>query len=245
MGRQFCGSPGLTAWLWNQKTRQELRFEVNKTLGNSLAYFMLDLGSAKSQKDCNGCGNIPTKLRGNQGLTRTYRSFRSSEIYRLIPRVRTGPEVAAFHCRHRADHRQFLGLPGVSRYPPLSTVFRERQSRRDGRSLGFKLGRFQRRNLAHRATGLRMVKTVMDAHERRQQREKSGIEKHSQTRSATISCAQEPSTRRLLKNSVAGCSKSSQRRGARKIDERRRTWRVRCSEAIERNEAYESFSAAC
>ena len=28
---------------------------------------------------------------------------------------------------------------------------------------------------------------------------------------------------RLLKNSVAGCSKRSQRRGARKIDERRRT----------------------
>jgi hypothetical protein len=30
-----------------------------------------------------------------------------------------------------------------------------------------------------------------------------------------------------------------------KIDERRRTYRVRWSEAIERNEAYESFSAAC
>jgi hypothetical protein len=26
-----------------------------------------------------------------------------------------------------------------------------------------------------------------------------------------------------------------------KFDERRRTWAVRCSEAIERNEAYESF----
>jgi hypothetical protein len=36
-----------------------------------------------------------------------------------------------------------------------------------------------------------------------------------------------------------------QRRGARKIDERRRTWLVRCSEAIERNEAYGTFSAAC
>jgi hypothetical protein len=44
---------------------------------------------------------------------------------------------------------------------------------------------------------------------------------------------------------LAGCSKRSQMRGARKIDERRRTWPVRCSEAIERNEAYESFSAAC
>ena len=43
----------------------------------------------------------------------------------------------------------------------------------------------------------------------------------------------------------AGCSKSSQRRGARKIDERRRTRTVRWSEAIERNEAYEAFSAAC
>jgi hypothetical protein len=35
------------------------------------------------------------------------------------------------------------------------------------------------------------------------------------------------------------------RRRARKIDERRRTSAVRWSEAIERNEAYEPFSAAC
>jgi hypothetical protein len=34
----------------------------------------------------------------------------------------------------------------------------------------------------------------------------------------------------------AGCSKGSQRRGARKIDGRRRTMPVRRSEAIERNE---------
>ena len=43
----------------------------------------------------------------------------------------------------------------------------------------------------------------------------------------------------------AGCSKRSQRRGARNIDERKRTLVLRCSEAIERNEAYEAFSAAC
>jgi hypothetical protein len=49
----------------------------------------------------------------------------------------------------------------------------------------------------------------------------------------------------MLENCVAGCSKRSQRRGAQKIDERRRTYAVRCSEAIERNEAYEAFSAAC
>jgi len=35
--------------------------------------------------------------------------------------------------------------------------------------------------------------------------------------------------------------KRSQRRGARRIDERKRTASVRCSEANERNEAYESF----
>ena len=156
---------------------------------------MLDLGSTKTQKDCNGCGKIPTKLRGNQGFTRTYRGFRSSEIYRPIPHTRPGSEVAAFHCRHRADRRQFFSLPGVSRYPPFPAVFRERQSRRDGRSLGFKLGRFQRWNLAHRAAGLRMVKRVMDAYGRRQQREKSGIEKYARTSSANISRAQEPSTR--------------------------------------------------
>jgi hypothetical protein len=49
----------------------------------------------------------------------------------------------------------------------------------------------------------------------------------------------------FLDGTPAGCSKRSQRRGARKIDERRRTLPVRWSEAIERNEAYESFSAAC
>jgi hypothetical protein len=44
-----------------------------------------------------------------------------------------------------------------------------------------------------------------------------------------------------------GCRllKKTQRRGARKIDEWRRTCLVRWSEAIERNEAYEVFSAAC
>src|SRR5215510_348415 len=46
------------------------------------------------------------------------------------------------------------------------------------------------------------------------------------------------------KTLFAGCSKRSQRRGARQIDERRRNSPVRCSEAIQRNEAYESFSAA-
>jgi hypothetical protein len=51
--------------------------------------------------------------------------------------------------------------------------------------------------------------------------------------------------RLLLKSGFAGCSKRSQRRGARRIDERRRTMPVRWSEAIERNEAYEAFSAAC
>jgi len=150
---------------------------------------MLNLGSAETQKDFNRCGKIPTKLRGKHGSTRTYRGFRSAKIYRLISHVRTGSKVAAFHCGHRADRHQFLGLPGVSRYPPLPAVFRERQSRRDGRCLGFELGRFQRRNLAHRAAGLRMVERIMDAHGQRQQREKSGIEKHSQTRSAYTSRA--------------------------------------------------------
>ena len=42
-----------------------------------------------------------------------------------------------------------------------------------------------------------------------------------------------------------GCSKGSQRLGARKIDERRRTSPVRFDETIERAEAYESFSAPC
>src|SRR6185436_687420 len=45
--------------------------------------------------------------------------------------------------------------------------------------------------------------------------------------------------------SHSGRSKRSQRRGARSIEERRRTRVVRRSEAMERNEAYESFSAAC
>jgi hypothetical protein len=39
--------------------------------------------------------------------------------------------------------------------------------------------------------------------------------------------------------------KKPQRQGARKIDERRRTYELRRSEAIERNAAYEFFSAAC
>ena len=52
-------------------------------------------------------------------------------------------------------------------------------------------------------------------------------------------------TSRLLKNAIYRLLKKIQRRGARKIDERRRTYPVRCSEAIERNEVYEAFSAAC
>jgi hypothetical protein len=56
-----------------------------------------------------------------------------------------------------------------------------------------------------------------------------------------------------LKKSGCRLIKKIQRRGARKIDpsarsgqaKRRRTWLVRCSEAIERNEAYRTFSAAC
>jgi hypothetical protein len=48
-----------------------------------------------------------------------------------------------------------------------------------------------------------------------------------------------------MKNSDCRLLKKTQRRGARKLDERRRTYTVRCSEAIERNEAYEAFSAAC
>jgi hypothetical protein len=49
----------------------------------------------------------------------------------------------------------------------------------------------------------------------------------------------------MLKNSDCRLLKKTQRRGARKIDERRRTCSVRWSEAIKRNEAYEVFSAAC
>jgi hypothetical protein len=45
--------------------------------------------------------------------------------------------------------------------------------------------------------------------------------------------------------SVTGWSKRSQLQGAREIDERRRTLVVRWSEAIERNDADESFSTAC
>ena len=135
-------------------------------MGDSLAYFMLDLGSAKTLKDCDGCENIPIQPRREHEHTRTYRGFRSSEIYRLIPDARPWSEVAAFHCRHRADRQQFLGLPGVSRYPPLPAVFRERQSRRNGCRLGFKLGRFQRRNFSHRAARLRMGQRAMDTHDR-------------------------------------------------------------------------------
>jgi hypothetical protein len=141
------------------------------------------------QRDCNGCGKSPTQPTGKHGPTRTFRGLRSAKIHRLIPHARPGSEIAALRRRHRADRWQFLGLPGISRYPPLPAVFRERQSRRDGRSMGFKLVCFQRRNLAHRAAGLRMVKRVMDAYGPRQQREKSGIEKHSQTRSAYTSRA--------------------------------------------------------
>ena len=55
-----------------------------------------------------------------------------------------------------------------------------------------------------------------------------------------------PFTRFATETSLAGCSKRTQRRGARQIDERRRTYAVRWSEAIEqRNEACEAFSAAC
>jgi hypothetical protein len=49
----------------------------------------------------------------------------------------------------------------------------------------------------------------------------------------------------VSRKTLAVCSKRSQRLGARKIDERRRTCLVRWSEAIERNDAYESFSADC
>src|SRR4030095_933805 len=43
----------------------------------------------------------------------------------------------------------------------------------------------------------------------------------------------------------AGCSKRCRGEAREKIEERRRTYTVRWSEAIERNEAYEAFSAVC
>jgi hypothetical protein len=49
----------------------------------------------------------------------------------------------------------------------------------------------------------------------------------------------------LLKNSVCKLLKKILEARRAKIDERRRTYSVRWSKAIERNEAYESFSAAC
>src|SRR5687768_17773285 len=55
--------------------------------------------------------------------------------------------------------------------------------------------------------------------------------------SSTTPCQFLPAHCRLLKK--------IQRRGARSIDERRRTLQVRCSEKIKRNEVYGSFSAAC
>ena len=128
-------------------------------------------------RDCNNCGKIPSKSGGEHGVARSHRAFGLSKVSRLLPIVGPWSKIAALHRRRRADRRQFLGLPGVSRHPPLPAVFRERQSRRDGRRLGFKLGRFQRRKLAHRAAGLRMVERVMDAYGRRQQRKKSGLKK--------------------------------------------------------------------
>ena len=56
--------------------------------------------------------------------------------------------------------------------------------------------------------------------------------------SMTVGC-------RVLKNSFDRLVKKVQLRGARKIDERRRTYSVRWSEAIERNEVNEPFSTAC
>jgi len=50
--------------------------------------------------------------------------------------------------------------------------------------------------------------------------------------------------RQFVRKPLTGWSKKSQMQGARKIDERRRTWAVRWSEAIERNEADGLFSAA-
>jgi len=53
------------------------------------------------------------------------------------------------------------------------------------------------------------------------------------------------SVSKVLKNFVCRLVKKTQSRGARKVGERRRTQAVRWSEAIERNEGYESFSSAC
>ena len=46
---------------------------------------------------------------------------------------------------------------------------------------------------------------------------------------------------RLMKNSDCRLLKKTQRLGARRFDERRRTCGVRCSETNKRNEAHESF----
>jgi hypothetical protein len=50
---------------------------------------------------------------------------------------------------------------------------------------------------------------------------------------------------RSMENAVYRLLKKISEARRAKIDERRRTSPVRWSEAIERNEAYESFSAAC
>jgi hypothetical protein len=49
----------------------------------------------------------------------------------------------------------------------------------------------------------------------------------------------------FLQQPVCSLLKKNQRRGARRIGERTRTEPVRRGETIERNEAYEAFSAGC
>lgn len=91
----------------------------------STAHWHISCSIWGTQRNWNGCGKIPSKSGGKHGLTPTHRAFRLSKISRLLTHAIPWSKVAALHRRHSADRRQFLGLPGVSRYPPLPALFGE------------------------------------------------------------------------------------------------------------------------
>ncbi len=91
MNHQFCCACGLLFVLIVNKTALKCRVEVNEAMGNSLAYFMLNLRNPKKQRDLSKRGKIPSRREGNHALTKTPYAFCLRKIFRLFPNLGPWP----------------------------------------------------------------------------------------------------------------------------------------------------------
>lgn len=143
-------------------------------MGNSLAYFMLELGNAKPRTHSHKGGKTSFKTSFNHGVTGTCDALRLAKVRRLFSHFVPPAKVGAIHRGHRVDIGQFPSLSGVSRYPADPTACGKYQTRCGRCSLGLKLGCFQRWNPSRRTGWVRMAQKITVAHDSWPPWEKAG-----------------------------------------------------------------------